>query len=146
MLDHRLDPGVAQELQAAVAESRRLVRIDGCVPRGGCAGSGEKTLADVQRRDAVTETDLDGIDGALPDDRVAQSLSFDGARCHREERVDLAVGSRDRSAGPGERFDGGAYPLYPPGCARTGGDHQPLRSTGQRSKTSSPSVMWSASW
>jgi hypothetical protein len=55
---HLDDPRLLQELQPAIREPRRLVGVDGDVSRRRI-GVPEQPLADVERRDAVAEADLD---------------------------------------------------------------------------------------
>ncbi len=83
-------PRSAQSLKSAVSESTLLMGIDDHVPPVRTAGS-QKTLADVQRGNRVTEPDFDGVYSALSDHTVAESPSLREADGDREEVVDRPI-------------------------------------------------------
>jgi hypothetical protein len=57
---HLIDPSLLEELQPTISEPRCLVGVEGDVPRRRICVH-EQALADVERRDAVAEADLDRL-------------------------------------------------------------------------------------
>ena len=104
------DPRLLQKLQTAIRESRRLVGVDDDVPRRQTCVVPEQAFADVERRDAVAETDLDGLGRSLPYDPPPQRLPLGGARRDGEEVMERAVGTRDGGAVTDQTLDHAAHP------------------------------------
>src|SRR5215210_4612552 len=83
---HARDPGLIEELQPAIREPRGLVGIDGDVAHLR-TGVPKQALADVKRRDTVTEADLDRPPRPLPQYPIAQRLTLGSVHRDREEAV-----------------------------------------------------------
>jgi hypothetical protein len=109
VLHHLSDPRLLQKLQAKVREPRRLVGVDRDVARRRTAVP-EQALADMKRRDAVAEANLDRLGRPLARDPLAQRLSLGGARRDREEVVDRAVRTREGGALANQALDHTAHP------------------------------------
>src|SRR5438094_3521917 len=63
-LDQLANSGLVDDLQAAVGERRRLIRVDDDVTRVGVAVR-QEPFTDEQRRDAVPEAGLDRPNGSF---------------------------------------------------------------------------------
>jgi hypothetical protein len=79
------------------------------VPRGRI-GIREQAFADVERRDAVAESDLDGLGSPRAYDPPPQRLPLGGARRNGEEIMKRAVGTRDCGAVTDQTLDHIAHP------------------------------------
>lgn len=96
VLHELCDPRLVEELKAAVGEPRCLVRIDDNVTCGGVAVR-EQAFACEQRRDAISEADLDGVRRVFPFHPLPQGFALGGTDSNREQAVGGAVRSRHGS-------------------------------------------------
>lgn len=104
MIDHGSGACLLEELQAAVGEAGRLVGIDDQVS-GRRVGVGEQPFTDRQGREAVAETDPDGLDCGLADHPGAQGGALLSADRNRKQGVGAAIAPGDRPTVPYQSLD-----------------------------------------
>src|ERR1700722_6547634 len=99
-----LNSRILQKLKGTVGESVRLVWVDRNV-RGIWIPVRYEPLADVESRDAVSQSNLDRLSGALAHYPSSQRFTFSGADGNREEAVRGAVRSGDGNTVSREALD-----------------------------------------
>jgi hypothetical protein len=109
VLHHTRHPCVLEELRPAPREPRRLGGVECHVPARR-VDVREQALADVERRYAVSEPDLDRLGRSFPYYPTSQGLSLGGARRNREQVVASAVRTRQGVAITDQALYCGAHP------------------------------------